>query len=443
MNPIEERIAAAMAQVPRKTCRELWAERVVESSKVRGLTAAMVLTGKTPKKVAEIWLHSCMSSRPKSSVPAKKQEAQAALGTYPLLPYSQMVHDLLQQNPNIYFFPITLRFRASEVDVDRLSEATERAFRNHPAFSIDTVCYYTYGIELDDEGEYGYWRLIINRILGDATSLQILLEDIGRAYMGKRLQPDYYYTYLKRYFQHTQSQEYADHGQWLHEQFDAIDCPLCPTPDTPIEAVTGDWLAGEYTLPLALSERSERFGERVPKGQERGFNEIFCLATALATMDYCHTDEAALTWGYVGRERPEEQRVFGSLHRDVPMRIRRADTVAKYWQQVHEQISHGIIHSDYPYTLTEPQHQRWRYATNVLVQPNPQDLLHSLPIPLEWYDKPLEFPAPAYSLLDVEIVPAGDQVMVRICYSASHYRAESIEHFADLIRQNAEKMLKI
>jgi hypothetical protein len=41
----------------------------------------------------------------------------------------------------------------------------------------------------------------------------------------------------------------------------------------------------------------------------------------LAIADYCGTENAALTWAYEGRETEDEQRIYGSLHRDVPFQL--------------------------------------------------------------------------------------------------------------------------
>ena len=170
---------------------------------------------------------------------------------------------------------------------------------------------------------------------------------------------------------------------------------------------------------------------------------FFSLCTALAIAEYNGTDEAALTWAYEGREAPEEQRIVGSLHRDIPFKINRKSIISNQGSAIREarnQIRSGIAHSDYPYTLTAPYNKRWNYAVNVLRIADPEDVLAQTSLPIEIVSVPPQ--KYAYALLDVEIHERTDTLALWFRYSATNYKESSIRRFAALIRQNAEWLLQ-
>ena len=174
------------------------------------------------------------------------------------------------------------------------------------------------------------------------------------------------------------------------------------------------------------------------------FEGFFSLCAALAIAEYCGTDSAALTWAYAGRERPEEQRIFGSLHRDIPFQIKvkgeRLKVKGELIREARNQIRSGIAHSDYPYTLTKPYTKRWNYAVNVLRVEDEHELIKLLPQPVELLPSPPQ--KYAYALLDVEMHESAERLEIVYRYSATHYKESSIRRFAELVRKYAEWLLE-
>jgi len=335
-----------------------------------------------------------------------------------LLPYSQLVWNMEQQIPGVYDFHLTLQFDPKQVRIDQLRKAIQTAVDNHPVFALLGTKYYNFAVR--EEKGIGYLYMMLNRILGDGQSMIVLAEDIGRAYLELPLGKDDYVGYVHRYLANQQTERYAAHKAELIDRFGEVTYPVRPTTDFPLET-EGDWILGELVVPIDGTHPSEL-----------SLNQTVCLATAMAIMDYCRTDEAALTWAYLGRETIEDQRIYGSLHKDIPMRIQRASTVKEYIRQVRQECRKGIACSDYPLTLTAPYSNIWNYAVNVLEQPNLVEALAEFPIPLQPIESEKDAPRLAYSLLDIEI----EEDMLRFKYSATHYKAESMEHFAQMVVEN-------
>ena len=374
---------------------------------------------------------------------------------YPLLPYSQLVWDVTRWMPSIYRFPATLRWKGGAQKKDRIEQAIRSALANHPVFGMqvdwkgrhyaaeqkDILHGRYHKIELSVEGEDVIIQAEISRILGDGRSLEVLLEDIERAYKGLPLEPDDYWDYVARYEQQKSDPHYTGSRDGLMKEFADESVLVRPTIDrrwmTTLLPPKAGLYEEDYT---ALHERIERLKEEYFISYEG----IFSLSAALAIAEYCGTEKAALTWAYEGRERPEEQRVFGSLHRDIPFQINHKSKIINQKSDsirlARNQIRSGIAHSDYPYTLSAPYSKRWNYAVNVLRGFEVEDIVGDIDLPLEIVSVPQQ--KYTYVLLDVEIHEKAKSLQLAYRYSATHYKPESIHRFAALVRKYVEWLIE-
>ena len=358
---------------------------------------------------------------------------------YPLLPFSQLVYDATRWTPQIYRFHHTERIKDGAKDRERWREAIRKALQNHPVFlaRIDwrgrqyaaepkgILCGKYHCFSFRTDGADLLMDVQMSRVLGDGKSIEVLREDIVRAYAGKALEPDDYWGYLDYVEQQKQTQHYQTSRDWLIREFADESVPVHPTPDKCLWSILppkAGLCKADYTdLHLKINQLSET--------EFLSMDGLFSLCAALAIAEYCGTDAAALTWAYEGRERPEEQRVFGSLHRDIPLKINHQSPITNNQldliRQARNQIRSGIAHSDYPYTLTPPYNKRWDYAVNVLRVPEIENN-----------------PKYAYALLDIEIHETADNLSLWFRYSATHYKQESIHRFAALVRKYAEWLVE-
>ncbi|MBQ6723072.1 MAG: hypothetical protein IJQ84_00980 [Paludibacteraceae bacterium] len=373
---------------------------------------------------------------------------------YPLLPYSQLVWEMTRWMPMVYRFPVVLRWKGGAKEKDRIEQAIRRALENHPVFASrvdwrgrqyaaelkDIFCGQFHGVDCYTRMDDLYIRTWGSRILGDGKSGEILLEDITRAYYGLPLEPDDYWGYVAQYERLKNSSHYRISQSWLIKEFSDESVPVRPTMDRKHLFTILPPKAGLYEDDYTLQHEKI---ERLKKEQFISYEGIFSLCTALAIAEYCGTDSAALTWAYEGRETEDEQRIVGSLHRDIPFKINVKSPITNHKsdliREARNQIRSGIAHSDYPYTLTYPYTKRWNYAVNVLRAADTEDLLHGISLPITIESVPPQ--KYAYSLLDVEIYD-GEALLINYRYSATHYKPESIRRFAALVRKYVEWLIK-
>lgn len=378
---------------------------------------------------------------------------QSPIKKYPLLPYSQLVFDATRWLPMVYRFPLACRWRNGAKEKARIEQAIRIALANHPAFqmrvdgrgnhypsSLKDILHGPYhDFDLSVQSEDLVIKVQISRILGDGKSAEILLGDIQRAYVGLPLEPDDYWEYVEAYERYKTDTHYLASCDWLLREFADETVPVRPTIDrkclfTFLPPKHGLYKADYTDLHEKILSLSE--------AKHLSMDGFFSLCTALAITDYCGTDAAALTWAYEGRETPEEQRIVGSLHRDIPFHVRRSVNEDRDLaiREARNQIRSGIAHSDYPFTLTPPYNKRWNYAVNVLRIADPEDMLRGIDLPLEIVSVPKQ--KYAYALLDVEIHEHPQDLSIWFRYSATHYKESSIRRFAALVRKYAEWLLQ-
>lgn len=357
---------------------------------------------------------------------------------YPLLPYSRLVFEQMEAYA---YAPSLFRFSKRDLDVDKARWICQMAILNHPIFQMEVDAngmqeykelldplvgpYHT--IKIWEEEDKVIISVSLHRILGDSFSWQILAEDMLRAYQGLPLEPDHYFDYLRRYMALPTDAHACASQTALVAEFGDITCPVRPHTDLPLDAEVVP-MAGEYVVDL--SQYADAL-ERISAHEHVSLDGLICLCSMLAIMDDNGTDDAALTWAYVGRDTIEEQRIFGSLHKDIPLKLHRAP-MHDMLRSIRNAMRSGIAHSDYPFTLTPPYSQLWNDAANVLHQPLLEDVLASSPIPFEIVPVTSDQPAIAYSLFDIEIEDQS-QLQVRFRYSATHYTEEHIRRFASLL----------
>ena len=365
---------------------------------------------------------------------------------YPLLPFAQLIWDQMQYLPDIYRDKVSLTLDVSTVDEVRFRDSVEKALRNHPVFSTifteQGEQYYQppdniltgqfHSIEYQTEGNQLTLWFTFSRLLGDSYSFRLLFQDICRAYKGQPLFGDRYWDFLRRYEQQKSTPQYETDRRWYEKNFGEVNYAVRPNVDTkqPLSQ-----FGEEESFVDDLTELRPQL-QHICDQYQLSASQCLSLCVTLAIMDYNHIDSAALTWAYLGRETMEEMAIFGSLHRDIPIKITRIDNPDKQelLEQIRTQMTQSIAHSLYPYTLLAPQNQIWNFAVNVMTSISENRMLQYAPIPVQLH---IEENRQAMSLLDVDVYDDGVLTLV-YRYSATHYKPESIQKFAALVRKYVE-----
>ena len=165
--------------------------------------------------------------------------------TYPLLPFSQLVFDMTRWGVGFYLFPVLIKWHDGAKEKKHIERAIRAALANHPVFQMrvdwlgnhysspmkDMFHGRFHDIALSVRGDDLIIQAQVSRILGDGKSIEILLDDIRRAYEGLPLEPDNYWGYVARFEQHKTDPHYRISQDWLINEFANISVPVRPTTD--------------------------------------------------------------------------------------------------------------------------------------------------------------------------------------------------------------------
>lgn len=363
---------------------------------------------------------------------------------YPLLPYSLSVWNHLKKYGDAECLLERIRWNPQQVRSDKVMQALRNAMLAHPIFWA----------EFDDEGKHypgkcenvlngpfhqvktgecdsdAYVEIRVNRLLGDGISRLIFAEDFCRALAGLPIEPDDYWKYLESVENHKQDPSYLRHGVELKDEFGRVDYPLAPKEDTDLSSSKTNGI-----LQVDLRIFQDQVADFIDSWK-LSLNGLMVLSTAMAIMDMENSDKAGMTWAYDGRETEQEQRIFGSLHRDVPICIKRAE-IKDMIRQTRTALRRGIAHSDYPFTLTSPADSPWHKAVNVVVEPAWDNAKSQIPEGLHIED---DYTWSAMSYLDVEVF--DNPLRMQLRYDAACYTEQRMLQFGEQIKENIKNMLR-
>lgn len=450
--------------------------RMITESALPGLNASHIFRGRTPEKIAE--LYEGMLAKGGGKDP-ETENAEALKTVHKLTREQCYMFDYQLYTPASTMYNLFSLMKLDKVvfEPEKLAEALEKVFRNHPAL-LTVLSYNNDGglvqgyrpdlmqkipVEKMTEFEFRFvkdtlvypFKLVggrlsrcrvietekavyvffdVHHVLFDGTSLKVLLGSIGKAYMDLPLDKDYYYLMLKEREEAVHTDFYEESRCYFEERYDGIEWSSYPK----IDHESRQNEMGELITPLGISQ--EEMAEA-----ERSFlisrNEFFITVGAMTIAVYNNTRDIKLSWIYNGREDLQMMNTVGLLFRDLPVGIRFRDemTLRDVFADVHDQVQKGIEHSCYPYVDLHNQVASGESAY-VLYQQDIRDMEGMEGFDVETVDI-RQNQAASQTILDMEILDGTDGLQLMIDYAASRYEEGSIENFRDIFVRAAHLLV--
>jgi len=445
----------------------LGAMQVITGSGLKGLTASDLFRGRTPAKIAELYLAHHAHNDAEDFA---EKDSKSRQGSHPLtVEQSYMVdYQLYTPKSTMYNLFATVKVEKGLFESVKLAEAITTVLRAHP--SLATV------FSFDDDGDIrqGYHPEIIEevkvekisefdfsllkddlvkpyKIIGsrlyrcrlfetekalylffdvhhtvfDGTSFKVLMGDIAKAYMGEELETDFYYLMLANREAAENSPFYAESRDYFEKTYGGDDWICRPATDHE----TRDNAAGEVTCPLDISQEQMKLAEKAFKVSR---NEFFIAAFGIAFALKENAKNVKFSWIYNGREDVEAMSTCGLLFRDLPAGFRLTDEmdVRDIFASAATQVSKAIEHSCYPYVDK---------TLNVVEDDVPyilyQNDIHDAGIADGMAFEQItvrQNNAASQTILDVEVLDGREGLQLAVHYAASRYERATIERFRDL-----------
>ena len=449
---------------------------MVSNSGLEGLSAGMIFRGRTPEKIAALYLESLAEN---DGIPptVKEEEARKAEHVLTTEQLYMVDYQLYTPNSTMYNLFSMMKMDKELIDMDKMAEAMKEAISRHPAlltrfsWNKQRELVQSYHPELLDDihveklSEFelryvrdtlvypfkivggrlcrcrvfetekaGYVFFDVHHSVFDGTSLKVFMSDVGKAYMGMEGDPDFYYTMLQTREDEAESAFYEESRKYFEDRYDSVVWSSYPK----IDHESRENEMGELFAPLGILQPQMTAMEKAYKISR---NEFFITVAALAISIYNNEPDVKISWIYNGRENVQNMTTVGLLFRDLPVGIRfkNSDTLRNVFADVHEQVQKGIEYSCYPYVDSRNQVDNGESAY-LLYQQDIRDMGGMDGFDVEMVDI-RQNQAASQTILDMEILDGSSGLTLMIDFAASRYTEASIEQFKNIYVKLAQALV--
>ena len=361
--------------------------RVLAMANLQGLLAADIFEGCTPERVAAIYESRDNGLKKEDIEVTEKREREKE---HPLTPNQISIFDycIFSAKATMWNLPRLYRFPA-DTDADRLCDAVNRALANRTAlytvFEFNNECSLVQriapekilklsvekiseaefeqlkdnlmqpfqmigeplihaGIYQTEASLYLFWD--IHHIMTDGSGMQLLNEDIVRAWNGEPLPLDTYYTYLYQQEQARAGKKYREDRKFFEEAYGDGNWCINLIPDVPSRP------AGRTLLPLKrtlLPDEMKSFEEKHHVSR----NLLFTAVGLLGIYAMEKKNKVMLDWIFHDRTDDVRQNAFGCLFRyvTVGLEITEGMSLGEFFKEVSGKSNDSLAHASYEWSV--------------------------------------------------------------------------------------------
>lgn len=452
--------------------------KMIVESQLPGLNAGEIFRGRTPERIAKLYLEKQMNDDGESP---DSKNARALKIDHPLTQEQLYMVDYQLYTPRstMYNLFTMMKIDKDTFDLQKLADAMQTVIKNHPALLTtfhfnddgDIIQRYTpevfqdITIEKLSEFEFdnlkdtlvqpfkiiggklhrcrvfeteknGYIFFDVHHTLFDGSSFKVFMSNVGKAYMGTMPDPDYYYLQLSEREAQVKTDFYEECKKYFEDKYDGIEWSSYPE----VDHDSRENEMGELFAPLGIEQPQMSAVERRYKISR---NEFFITVATLAISIYNKKNDIKLSWNYNGREDTEKMSSVGLLFRELPVGLRLDEkaTLRDVFAEVHQQVQQGIEHSIYPYVDIHGQVGTDEDAY-LLYQQDIRDMDGLDGMNIETIDI-RQNQAASQTILDMEILDGSEGLILMIDYAASRYEDSSIESFKDIFLRVAQSLVTL
>lgn len=404
-------------------------------------------------------------------------ELEARQKEQPLLPIQVEIFKLIQKAPfsTGYNTPSFWKFKASQVNPDRLLECVRRLINAHPAFKTiikrkengEVVQYFDPNImplmmvePIDERDlpdikkrlvipfqlfnaplfrfrifateEHTYLFFDFLRIIGDNFSLRYLSQDLARAYKGEAMSNDYLYYYLDRKAKEVGTPEYEKHMNFYRKHYTDPSYYYTPDFDKQSDRHRLD------TLDIKMDFTREQLDEFLKHNQIT--LNIFAMAASLLAGYFIRPNAAKFmhSWLWNGRDTAYKENAVGPYYKNLPVSIDfdLIDNLTMLFNDVRKQTILGIEHSAVQY-FTDEFRRAFRVA-------NMGDLRVSYKVEgFDFEDEPLPGNDDRLAILPMELrFYEEGELVVQLRYDRDVYTTETADATAENFRRTCRAIIE-
>ena len=456
----------------------LGAMEVLVEMNLDNLSSVDIFQGGTPEKIAVLYQDKIAA---KENISEEEKEERARLIPHPLPPVQLSVIDFQLFSPKapMWIFPFLFTFE-DRAKKERIYDAARKVMEWHPIFS--TVFEFNEDCELQQRyapeklapltveqmsdsdftqllkqpfepfqvlGEPMvrlrmfetdsniYLMFIYHHIVMDGSSLQIIFNNLARAYAGEELTLDTYYSYLEDEERAVNSEAYAQAYKYYHENYDETEWCLNLEPD---KAEKGN-INATCLIPTSLTPENLAEMEKNCNVSRNGF---MTAAAVLALAKVNHKSDILVTFIYNNRAEQRKKQAGGLLARTIPVGIKLThyETLSDLYEGIRRQSADGIANSIYDWaTIHENAYETDAfpivYETASITGFGFLKKLEASMMPLDAKNEE------ALHRTMLQIFEKPDSISVLLSYMKNTYTEEKIQAFAKEYGALCDKLIGI
>ena len=230
--------------------------------------------------------------------------------------------------------------KITEDEFKQLSENLMRPFKMIGEPLVHAAIYQT------EKSVYLFWE--IHHIMTDGTGMQLLNEDIVRAWNGEELPLDTYYAYLHVEEELRESKRYEEDRKYHEDLYGGQDWCINLIPDT------GNRPAGRTLIPLKQVVSLEDIAI-FEKKSHLSRNLLFTAIALLGIAVIEKKDHVMADWIFHDRTDEIKKNAFGCLFRyiTIGLELKKDMTVGEFFQTLSDRSNAMLAHSSYEWSIKQ------------------------------------------------------------------------------------------
>ena len=229
-----------------------------------------------------------------------------------------------------------------EIDINYSSEEQMREIEKElikPFRMLKSALYRSFIFETE---KYVYLFFDFHHIIGDGTTVSIILRDLEKAYFNEKLDKDYYFLELTR-IERNRDKLQAN-KEYFDKHYSGIDWYSIPKPDFKSRDSSEKIWNGELSI-------TEKDLERTENKYNVSRNAIAIAAGLYALSKYSGDTDVLTNWIYSNRTTKQSENYVGLMIKTLPVGIHidRIRNNIHLLNAVKDQINDGIQNCDYDY----------------------------------------------------------------------------------------------
>ncbi len=363
--------------------------RVLSAADLPGLLASDIFEGCTPERIAALYANREAGTQPVDVAKTEEEERKKA---HLLTPNQISIFDYCIFSPHtiMWNLPRLYRFDAG-IDTDRLCNAVNKALANRTAlytvFEFNEECSLVQriapekklkvsveeiteagfkelsgnlvrpfkmigeplihaGIYKTEESVYLFWE--IHHIMTDGSGMQLLNEDIVKAWNGETLPLDTYYAYLHNEEEMREGKRYREDRDFIEKAYGNRDWCINLIPDT------ANRPAGRTLLPLkqvVSLQDMDTFEQKHHLSRNLLFTAVALLGIAVIE----NREQVMADWIFHDRTNEIKKNAFGCLFRyiTIGLEINKDITVGEFFKALSDKSNAMLAHCSYEWSIKQ------------------------------------------------------------------------------------------